>query len=247
MTDKVRMTYCGTPDYLAPEMINEEPQTEKLDVWTVGVIMYELIVGIGPFTPKIPYKSRREAMKALEYNILHSDPKFPSHVSIPARKLIKKFLEKKPENRLSCRDALRDDWFKKNGFFYKEEVGVLVSNWSKSSHHTLFDNVHRGKVTPIKPKVLDDDDDLFDEGIELNESAPSFTKSIKKNIGFKNDERKDLNRDEINYTECYLIEEVGSKNITPGKNEQVNSQVIFIYKIRTILKKIVKGLLLDIL
>ncbi len=47
-----RKTYCGTLDYLAPEMILEKGHDEKLDVWCLGVLLYELITGKAPFTPE---------------------------------------------------------------------------------------------------------------------------------------------------------------------------------------------------
>ncbi len=49
--DDLRNTYCGTPDYFSPEMIKGSGHSEKLDIWTLGVLMYELIHGKAPFTP----------------------------------------------------------------------------------------------------------------------------------------------------------------------------------------------------
>lgn len=42
-------TTCGTPIYMAPELQRQEKYTEKADLWSVGVIMFELIVGFPPF------------------------------------------------------------------------------------------------------------------------------------------------------------------------------------------------------
>lgn len=51
--DDFRNTYCGTPDYLSPEMIMGTGHNEKLDIWTLGILMYELLNGKPPFTPKV--------------------------------------------------------------------------------------------------------------------------------------------------------------------------------------------------
>jgi serine/threonine protein kinase len=45
-----RNTFCGTLDYLSPEMITGDSHDEKIDIWTLGVIMYELIHGYPPFS-----------------------------------------------------------------------------------------------------------------------------------------------------------------------------------------------------
>lgn len=64
-----RQTYCGTPDYLAPEMITGENHDAKLDVWALGVLLYELLVGKAPFTPS-EGTNKREKKLILERNIV---------------------------------------------------------------------------------------------------------------------------------------------------------------------------------
>ena len=46
------MTFCGTYEYLSPEMINGKEYNEKIDIWSLGIIMYELLIGKTPFKPK---------------------------------------------------------------------------------------------------------------------------------------------------------------------------------------------------
>lgn len=44
-----RMTFCGTIDYMAPEMFKNEPHDHSLDIWCLGVLLYELLLGCPPF------------------------------------------------------------------------------------------------------------------------------------------------------------------------------------------------------
>jgi serine/threonine protein kinase len=44
-----RLSYCGTVDYMAPEMLKNEPHDYSLDIWCLGILLYELLHGHAPF------------------------------------------------------------------------------------------------------------------------------------------------------------------------------------------------------
>jgi serine/threonine protein kinase len=44
-----RVTFCGTYEYMAPEIINELPYNNSIDIWSLGILLYELIHGYSPF------------------------------------------------------------------------------------------------------------------------------------------------------------------------------------------------------
>jgi serine/threonine protein kinase len=144
---RVRTTYCGTPDYLAPEMVLEKGHNEKLDVWTLGVLLYELVVGRAPFSPNPAIKDKRMAEKELRKNIMECKLKFPPEVSSVCKEIIKKLLQKEPKNRPSCEEALRDPFFKNNGFIWEMKGAKQKEDTSSSTLTKSNQNLDEMKLT----------------------------------------------------------------------------------------------------
>jgi serine/threonine protein kinase len=101
-----RTTLCGTLDYLAPEMLEDKAYDTSVDVWAVGVLLYEFIVGSTPFFAA----EQSDTCRAIEA----SSYKIPDHVSPEASDLIRKLLQKDPQRRISLKDALAHPWFAKH-------------------------------------------------------------------------------------------------------------------------------------
>jgi serine/threonine protein kinase len=101
-----RETLCGTLDYLPPEMVAAKPHDNKVDVWSLGVLMYEFLVGSPPF----------EAATAKEtyMRIAKVDIKWPEHVTEPARDLITKLLQKDSESRMKLTDIENHPWIRQH-------------------------------------------------------------------------------------------------------------------------------------
>lgn len=77
-----RDTICGTLDYLPPEMVKQTRHDHRVDIWSLGVLCYELIVGKPPF--------EAQTYEETYYNITHAIYSFPYYVSVKARDLISK-------------------------------------------------------------------------------------------------------------------------------------------------------------
>ena len=103
--DEKRTTVCGTPIYLAPEIIKEQGHDEKVDIWCIGVLFFELITGNVPF--------QGNDIDTLKDNILHLKIAWPKDINIDAKSVIKKILKSEPSARISLEEILQQPFFTK--------------------------------------------------------------------------------------------------------------------------------------
>lgn len=107
-----RSTLCGTLDYLPPEMVEGRDHDESVDLWSLGVLLYELVVGKPPF--EVSAKSHQEDVYKETYTRIRKvDLKIPDFVSKEAQDLIKKLIQYKAANRLPLRKVLCHPYLKK--------------------------------------------------------------------------------------------------------------------------------------
>ena len=100
-----KKTICGTPNYIAPEVILSSGHSYEVDIWAIGIIIYTLLIG------KPPFETRD--VKTTYGKIKNADFIFPenSKISQSAKNLIKKILVVEPKKRPSLNDILLDDFF----------------------------------------------------------------------------------------------------------------------------------------
>ncbi|XP_023323856.1 serine/threonine-protein kinase PLK1 isoform X2 [Eurytemora carolleeae] len=97
-----KKTLCGTPNYIAPEVLSKKGHSYEVDVWSLGCILYTLLVGKPPFETQ-SLKDTYNRIKRNEYHI-------PSKIGPLARNLIAKLLQNDPMKRPSVTEILKDDF-----------------------------------------------------------------------------------------------------------------------------------------
>ncbi|OHS95547.1 CAMK family protein kinase [Tritrichomonas foetus] len=93
---------CGSLGYAAPEVIKNKGYTAKSDIWSIGVILYALLIG------ELPFKGNSDA-EIIE-NLLYSTPAYPTHLSANSIDLLKKLLDKNPKSRISLHSVKEHPW-----------------------------------------------------------------------------------------------------------------------------------------
>lgn len=99
-------TACGTPAYVAPEVLSQQPYTNAVDLWSLGVILYILLCGFPPFYAENNRELYRQ-IKAARYSF---PPAYWGHVSQSAKDLITQLLVVDPKKRLTAQQVLDHPW-----------------------------------------------------------------------------------------------------------------------------------------
>ncbi len=125
-TEKPRETFCGTLDYLAPEMVKQESYGPSIDAWALGVLIYEFVCGQPPFcvtsepntehlspTNKQRLKAEQRATMQRINSVDLPDPAL-DFASAECNDLIHKLLEKDSKQRLTVDAVLEHPWIRKH-------------------------------------------------------------------------------------------------------------------------------------
>lgn len=174
-----RFTMCGTYEYLAPEMVKETGHSPAVDIWCLGILLYEMLCGFTPF--------RAEGNESVVDNIAKKKLKFPKNLPSQAKDLISKILEKNPAKRVQIPKIKQHDWFKSMSRSLDKVKEKSETNLSEALEGSglqkngktykleVVSEVFRLSLSRVKKGILDNEA----EAKELREKTISVNKAIR--------------------------------------------------------------------
>lgn len=143
-------TFCGTPEYVAPEIILNKGHDFASDYWSLGILMYELLTGSPPFSGSDPMKTYNIILKGVDMI------EFPRKITRNAHNLIKKLCKDNPSERLGYqRNGLKDiqkhkwfDGFNWDGLRNRKLAPPIISKVKSPTDASNFDDYPKDDEIP---------------------------------------------------------------------------------------------------
>ncbi|XP_054615039.1 serine/threonine-protein kinase N1-like isoform X2 [Dunckerocampus dactyliophorus] len=143
-------TFCGTPEFLAPEVLTDTSYTRAVDWWGLGVLVYEMLVGESPF----PGDDEEEVFDS----IVNDEVRYPRFLSTEAIGVMRRLLRRNPERRLGSGEKDAED-VKKQPFFRGMDWDALLQR----------------KVPPPFVPTIAGKEDVSNFDVEFTAEAPALT------------------------------------------------------------------------
>ena len=169
----------GSPLYMAPELINRQPYTEKVDVWSLGVITYQLLSGRTPFESRNP--------KKIDYNIKHKKITFCNtehenwnDISESAKEFISKCLIRNQEDRPSINELFQMKWIQD---YYNKQLDMPLEQEKAIQRSIQKNMINFSELNQFQKVVLCLVSGLSSSKEEIEQLQREFLRLDKDNTG----------------------------------------------------------------
>lgn len=127
LINEMKKQFCGTYEYMAPEIADRKPHNYKVDIWSLGILLYELIYLHTPFRD-----NNEMDRKTIMQNIMTKEPVFDDVINEDAKELIISLLNKSPDKRPDIKEILSSRWIQKKLYSMPLKVNECIR--SKKIH-----------------------------------------------------------------------------------------------------------------
>ncbi|XP_045681565.1 serine/threonine-protein kinase 33 isoform X1 [Phyllostomus hastatus] len=129
-SEAMLQTTCGTPMYMAPEVINAHDYSHQCDIWSIGVIMYILLCGEPPFMAS----SEEKLFELIRKGELHFDDPVWDSISDCAKSVLKQLMKVDPAHRITAKELLDNQWLTGNTHSSARPINVLemMKEWKNN-------------------------------------------------------------------------------------------------------------------
>ena len=172
LTLENRSTFCGTVEYMAPEIVENENYDYSVDIWSLGILLYELLYGHSPFKAK---NTKNIILNIKSHELTYDDKN--KNVSNSCKDLIKKLLNNNPQKRYKIKDILEHPFIKKHSERY---LSTFKKKSSLDEEEDKFFEIRHANTKYISSK----NQQTF---FKLNTKKISFTPKIIPNSSKKVD------------------------------------------------------------
>ncbi|XP_045340359.1 serine/threonine-protein kinase 33 isoform X1 [Leopardus geoffroyi] len=150
-SEAMLQTTCGTPIYMAPEVINAHDYSQQCDIWSIGVIMYILLCGEPPFLAS----SEEKLFELIRKGELHFEDPIWDSISDCAKSVLKQLMKVDPAHRITAKELLDNQWITGNILSSARPTNVLemMKQWKNNPESDEEDTTHPEENWSIQEKL----------------------------------------------------------------------------------------------
>ena len=220
-----RGTFCGTAEYMSPEMVNKEEYSKDIDIWSLGILLYEMIHGHSPFKPnKVKFN-----INDIIDNIKIKDLKFNENITKECKELIIHLLDRDVTKRYKIEDIFNSNFVKYYENYYKMKKSSLttrkteINNNKKNNTNKNCETLDNNFVY-TKHIISNNNQLLIDKNNIKNKDEFQKMKCKIKNKTARNFYPSNLNKKEKEKDNSINIEDSNKNNNIMNNNNLITSK-----------------------